>query len=86
MLQAREDAVQGIVKEAHNKLGSVIGDKKAYRSLLTDLTVQARVCTVTKNDLTVQARGRVVAGERPHRAGTRPCVLQTVCVDCGRLR
>ncbi len=42
MLQAREDAVQGIVKEAHNKLGSVIGDKKAYRSLLTDLTVQAR--------------------------------------------
>ncbi len=41
MLQAREDAVQGIIKEAHNKLGSVTADKKAYRSLLTDLTVQA---------------------------------------------
>ena len=42
VLQAREDAVQGIIKEAHNKLGSVTADKKAYRSLLTDLTVQAR--------------------------------------------
>lgn len=42
MLQAREDAVQAIVKEAHNKLGSLTSDKKAYRSLLTDLTVQAR--------------------------------------------
>ena len=42
VLQAREDAVQGIVKEAHNKLGSLTSDKKAYRSLLTDLIVQAR--------------------------------------------
>lgn len=42
VLQAREDAVQAIVKEAHNKLGSLTSDKKAYRSLLTDLTVQAR--------------------------------------------
>ena len=42
VLQAREDAVQGIVKEAHKKLGSITADKKAYRSLLTDLTVQAR--------------------------------------------
>ena len=45
--QAREDAVQGIVKEAHNKLGSLTSDKKAYRSLLTDLTVQARWLCVT---------------------------------------
>ena len=43
VLQAREDAVQGIIKEAHNKLGAVTADKKAYRSLLTDLTVQARL-------------------------------------------
>ena len=35
--------MQGIIKEAHNKLGSVTADKKAYRSLLTDLTVQARL-------------------------------------------
>ncbi|KAK9845474.1 hypothetical protein WJX81_007411 [Elliptochloris bilobata] len=41
VLQAREDAVQAIVKEAHNKLSTLTADKKAYRSLLTDLTVQA---------------------------------------------
>lgn len=41
VLQAREDALQGIVKEAYAKLSQVTGNKKQYVALLTDLIVQA---------------------------------------------
>ena len=40
ILQAREDALQGIVQEAHAKLSKITGNKKQYTSLLTDLILQ----------------------------------------------
>lgn len=40
MLQAKEGSVHGLVKEAHSHLLSLSGNKKQYKSLLTDLTIQ----------------------------------------------
>eukprot|EP00884_Botryococcus_braunii_P012470 jgi/Botrbrau1/21223/Bobra.39_2s0024.1 len=41
VLQARENSLDSIVKEAAAALGKVAGDKAKYKSLLTDLLVQA---------------------------------------------
>lgn len=41
ILQAREDALQGIVKDVQSKLSQVASNKKKYSSLLTDLILQA---------------------------------------------
>lgn len=41
ILQAREDALQGIVKDSHAGLSKVTGNKKKYTALLTDLILQA---------------------------------------------
>ena len=40
VLQAREASVHGIVSEAHKRLLDIANSKKAYKGLLTDLTVQ----------------------------------------------
>ena len=40
ILQAREDALQGIVKDVQSKLSQVASNKKKYSSLLTDLILQ----------------------------------------------
>ena len=40
MLQAREGSVHGLVKDAHSRLLEIAANKKAYKGLLTDLTVQ----------------------------------------------
>ncbi|KAK9829507.1 hypothetical protein WJX72_006258 [[Myrmecia] bisecta] len=41
VLQARENAVQTIVKEAHHTLTGISNDKKQYKALLADLLAQA---------------------------------------------
>jgi vacuolar-type H+-ATPase subunit E/Vma4 len=40
VLQAREGNVHGLVKDAHARLMQIAANKKAYKGLLTDLTVQ----------------------------------------------
>ena len=40
VLQAREGSVHSLVKDAHARLLEIAANKKAYRGLLTDLTVQ----------------------------------------------
>lgn len=45
ILQAREDALQGIVKDVQSKLSQYSSNKKKYTSLLTDLILQ--VCPST---------------------------------------
>ena len=40
ILQAREDALQGIVKDIESKLATFSSNKKKYTSLLTDLILQ----------------------------------------------
>lgn len=41
VLQAREDAVQSVIEEAHSKLAGFSSDGKKYETLLTDLLVQS---------------------------------------------
>ncbi|CAL8471035.1 g10577 [Coccomyxa elongata] len=61
VLQAKESSVHGLVKEAHSHLLSLSGNKKQYKSLLTDLTIQAlyklgepkAVVKVRKEDLSL---------------------------------
>ena len=45
VLQAQEDALQGILKDAEAGLARVSKDKKKYKALLTDLIVQVRMTT-----------------------------------------
>lgn len=40
ILQAREDALQGIVKDVQSRLSQYSSNKKKYTSLLTDLILQ----------------------------------------------
>lgn len=40
VLQAKEGSVHGLVKDAHKQLLAIASNKKQYKSLLTDLTVQ----------------------------------------------
>ncbi len=42
VLQAREDAVQKVVKESQAKLSDISKDSKRYKALLIDLIVQVR--------------------------------------------
>ena len=42
ILQSREDALQGIVKDVQSKLSQVSSNKKKYSSLLTDLILQVK--------------------------------------------
>ena len=48
MLQAQEDALQGILKDAEAGLARVSKDKKKYKALLTDLIVQVRTTEIEK--------------------------------------
>lgn len=41
VLQARENAVSGVITEAQTYLGKIADDKKLYKALLVDLLVQA---------------------------------------------
>ena len=41
VLQAQEDAVQSVLKEARDALLAISGNKKQYQALLTDLLVRA---------------------------------------------
>eukprot|EP00887_Chlorella_sp_A99_P000137 scaffold16.g137.t1 len=41
VLQAREEAVQSVLREAHDKLAALSKDKGAYQKLLVDLLAQA---------------------------------------------
>jgi vacuolar-type H+-ATPase subunit E/Vma4 len=52
VLQARETSVHSIVKDAHAKLIEIAANKKQYKSLLTDLTVQ--VCMPRRSALPMQ--------------------------------
>lgn len=61
VLQAKEGSVHSLVKDAHKQLLTISSNKKQYKSLLTDLTVQAlfklqepkAVLKVRKEDLSL---------------------------------
>lgn len=55
VLQAREDAVQHVVKESQAKLADISKDPKRYKTLLIDLIVQA-LGKLAENDVLIKTR------------------------------
>ena len=47
ILQAREDALQGIITDVDSKLASFSSNKKKYTSLLTDLIIQVCASSIS---------------------------------------
>lgn len=57
VLAAREEAIQGVVKEARNKVKDVSKNPQQYKRLLQDLLVQVGCCYVCGPLCLLQERG-----------------------------
>ena len=65
MLQAKESSVHGLVKEAHSQLLAMSNNKKQYKSLLTDLTVQVSMLLPSGTMFLVQVQPASAVAKMP---------------------